>query len=469
MRSAPRMSSTEAFLHQLDNTARNLTGTIARPPGPLIARTPLNIVEFFQNQVRFVEWLKDRYGDMVFVGFGEQKFYIIGDPQWATEVLVSKNQSFIKDQATRDISQITGNGLLTSHGDHWKRQRKLAAPALKRKHIAHYATQMVETTKSHSKTYGHLDTHHVLEEMMSITLDIVVRTLFNVSIPSQQEAFKEAIDTLFEDFDRQKHSFWRFVPRPMQRHHIDAFERAKQAVDDLVYHVIKTRRQEEPGDDLLSMLIQAQDESGQGMTDEQLRDEVITMFIAGHETTALTLTYALYELGHRPQLQAQIHEELDAIIGSDAPNVTHVRQLPLLDALIKESLRLYPPAWAMGRQAIEDVQIGPWHVPEGSQVILSPWNMHRDERWFDRPLEFDPTRWLDGLEKQLPRHAYMPFGGGQRICIGNHFAKMEAILILATILQQYRIKGQQHEQLEYTSAITLRPKTDICLNFTERH
>lgn len=469
MASTPQISASEQLLHQLDNVARDLTGDMARPPGPLIARTPLNVIEFFQDQVRFVQWLKDRYGDMVFIGFGEQKFYILGNPEYNSEVLVSKNKSFIKDRATRDISEITGDGLLTSHGEHWKRQRKLAAPALKRKHIANYAQQMIDATTRHSAAYGDDDARLVLEDMMSITLDIVVKTLFNVTIPSQQQAFKDAIDTLFQDFDRQKHSFWRFVPRQMQVKQIQESQRAKQAVDDLVYDVIQTRREENtPGDDLLYKLIQAQDDAGEGMTDEQLRDEVITMFIAGHETTALTLTYALYELGRRPELLAQIHQELDEVTG-DAPIAPqHTHALPLLDALIKEALRLYPPAWAMGRESIEDVEIGGWQIPAGSQLILSPWNMHRDERWFANPSEFQPDRWVDGLEKRLPRHTYFPFGGGQRICIGNHFAKMEAILILATILKQYTIQGPSYDKLEYTSAITLRPKTSISLSFTRR-
>jgi cytochrome P450 len=227
-------------------------------------------------------------------------------------------------------------------------------------------------------------------------------------------------------------------------------------IDDLVYRVIAARRAGEPREDLLGTLLAARDDDGAPMSDQQLRDEVITLFLAGHETTALALAHTFYLLSKNPDVERRLHAEVVSVLGGRLPSADDVRALPYTERVLKEVLRLYPPAWTTGREAAEEVEIGGYRIPKGAQILTSQWVVHRDPRWFPNPEGFDPDRWTPERAKGLPRFAYFPFGGGPRICIGNHFAIMEATLILAIIMQRFRIELLPGQRLDLRPSVTLR-------------
>lgn len=457
----------QALLHRVDNTLRVAAGSTVRPPGPPIARGVRNLRDFFGEQVGFMQWMRRTYGPVSYVGFGRSKYYVICEPELIHEILVSRADLFDKDdRSLRDLSRIVGQGLLTSRGERWRRQRKLAAPHLKRAQISAYAQIMREVTQDHLDQ-GLLHGVDLQHEMMSVTLQIVLQTLFRAELPSALDDIGATLETLLEDFERRQHSLYRFVPPGLPTPLDRRYNKAKAHMDELIDKLIAHRRGEDyEGDDLLQRLITACDDQGQGLTNEQLRDEVLTIFTAGHETTALTLSYSLYELAKRPDLHAMMRAELTtlATLEPEAAQdyASWPSKLPITRAVIMESLRLYPPAWIMSRESLTQTTLGSWQLPAHSNLIISPFLLHRDERFFDEPERFIPERWLDGeLERTLPKHAFMPFGAGGRVCIGNHFAMMEAIIALATIISQRELSSPTPASVEFAPAITLRPKAPL--------
>lgn len=271
-----------------------------------------------------------------------------------------------------------------------------------------------------------------------------------------------SLDKAMYYFHLMTHTPWRFVPEFLPMPARTEFEEGGKILNGIIYDLIEKRRAATEGDDLLFRLIQARDEDGNALSPEQLRDEVITMFLAGHETTALTVTYTWLLLMQNPSVKARVFEEVDRVLGDRLGTDEDVRQLPYLTAVIKESMRIYPPAWIIGRDAMEDVEIGPWKIRKGAQVLVSQMVMHHKPEYWGDPEVFRPERWLDpGFEKSLPRFAYMPFGGGARVCIGNHFAMMEAILILATMAQTVDMDLKMTQELRVQPAVTMRPVTPI--------
>ncbi len=247
-----------------------------------------------------------------------------------------------------------------------------------------------------------------------------------------------------------KLSAWVPTPRNL------AMNRAVKQIDELLYRIITKRRASEPRDDLLGTLLAAQDDEGARMSDEQLRDEAITLSLAGHETTALALAHTLYLLSKHPDVERRLHAEIASVLGGRLPTAADVRALPYTECVLKETMRLYPPAWTTGREVAEEVEIGGYVIPKGAQILASQWVVHRDPRWFPNPEGFDPDRWAPDRARDLPRFAYFPFGGGPRVCIGNHFAMMEATLILAILVQRFRIELHPGQRLALRPTATLR-------------
>jgi cytochrome P450 len=303
---------------------------------------------------------------------------------------------------------------------------------------------------------------------MVLTLKIAVKTLFNVDAERDVVLMSALSDELIKMFELQDSSMWlahNFLPTSANLR----FRRLIKRLDEFIYDIIRQRRHgSEDTGDLLSMLLGAQDEDGSQMTDRQLRDEVMTLFLAGHETTALALSWTWCLLSQHPEAEARLVTELESVLGGRAPRVDDLPSLRYAEAIIKETMRLYPPAWAFGRQAIEDCEIGGYAVPKGRQLYFFPWVVHRDPRHFDYPGEFRPERWADEKMKQLPRYAYFPFGGGPRGCIGNSFAMMEAILVLTTVAQRYRLKLAEGQVIEPWPVFTLRPKYGIRMTMGRR-
>jgi cytochrome P450 len=409
----------------------------------------------------------DTYGSVSRMRLGPYWLYAIAEPEMIEEILVGKPEKFRKDVGTKDVSVFLGQGLLVSDGEVWRKQRKLVAPSLQRRQIEAYAETMVDEAERMVGAWEDGETLDFHLEVTSMTLRIVVKALFGLEMDEAIEAISSASDDVMEYIEEMRHSPWRFVPDPIPSPKQRDFERAKQRLDDIVYGLIEERRAGEAGDDLLYRLLQATGRDGGGMSDEQLRDEVLTLFMAGHETTSLSITYAWYMLSQYPERAQRLREEARRVFGGERPGLEHVEELEYAEAVFKESMRLYPPAWALGREPIEDVEIGGVTIPKGAQVMLPQFRVHRDERWYDDPDAFRPERWMAGEGEEeapaedRPRMAYFPFGGGPRICVGNHFARMEAVLAMAIIAREWSVELVGPEELETYTSITQRPTETV--------
>jgi cytochrome P450 len=442
------------------------------PPGPPAPGPMGQIPELARDQLGLYTRAARQYGDFVPLRFGIRRAIFLNHPDLIEQVLVTQNAKFIKSMALRRSRRLLGNGLLTSEGDFWRRQRRLAQPAFHRQRIAAYADTMVESTQRILADWDRLtqaaggpapvDVH---TEMMRLTLDIVSKTLFGADVGADTEEIGQAVTIGQERFTRRISSLLFFLPETLPLPGNLPFLRAADRLDQIIYRIIAQRREQrargEDRPDLLSMLLSAQDEDGTRMTDKQLRDECMTLFLAGHETTALALSWAWYLLSQHPEAEAALHAELDEVLQGRAPTMADLPRLPYAEAVVNEAMRLYPPAYAMGREAVEDVRLGQYTVPQGMLVLMSMYVMHRDPRYFEAPETFQPERWMKGLQKTLPRFAYFPFGGGPRLCIGNQFAMMEAVLLLVTVAQRYRLRREPGARIEPWTGITLRPKYGV--------
>jgi cytochrome P450 len=317
---------------------------------------------------------------------------------------------------------------------------------------------------------------NVHEDMMAVTLNIVAETLFGADVSADAGHIGQIISELMEEFGRIVGLAARFqppawVPTPTNRR----FRASAHKVDQVILGIIDARRRKlsrqpegESEDDLLSLLIRARDEDGSAMTDAQVRDEAVTLFLAGHETTALALTYSLYLLATHPDCQARLADELGQVLGGRAPGLGDLESLKYTDAVVLEAMRLYPPAWVMARQALTDVEIGGFHFRKGAEFVMSPWVLHHDPRNFQAPEAFQPARWQGDLAQRLSRFAYFPFGGGPRVCIGNRFAMMEAKLVLAAAIQRFRFEVTPETALTLLPSVTLRPRHGLRLRLASR-
>lgn len=414
---------------------------------------------FGRDPLAALDHAQATWGDRArFVVAGEH-MVLLSDPEDIAEVLVTRASDFKKDVGTRRLQFIVGPGLLTLEGETWRQRRKLAAPSLKRAQIAHYAEVMVRHTEEAAREMAaHPSGRDLHADLMGVTLRIVVECLLGTNLPTALSVVEDAMADSVAGFAGWQQSWRRFLPNWVPTGPRRQMQRGAAALDGVIRAVIAQRRQDPSGDDLLSRLMRAQDEAGLGLDDEALRGEVATMFLAGHETTALSLLFAVFLLSRHPEARARAEAEVQAAAGDGPLGLDHVRHLPFTAAVISEAMRLYPPAWAVGREALtdlEDLRCGP--VRKGTQMFISPWLVHRDARWYPEPLRFNPQRWIDQPVKERPRFTYLPFGGGPRVCIGNHFAEMESILVLATLLRRVRLDVPEAHVLKLRPSITLRP------------
>jgi cytochrome P450 len=319
-------------------------------------------------------------------------------------------------------------------------------------------TEFTERMLERWKPGQRLDIH---AEMMRVTLEIVTKALFGAEVSEEDTArVGHALEIMLERFvDRiSLFQFLQQLPLPKNLR----FRNALASLDSIIYRIIEARRRSgELGDDLLSMLLSAQDEDGSVMSDRQVRDETVTLFLAGHETTAVSLSWTFLLLSQNPHVDAKLADELARVLGDRAPTLDDLPALVYTGQVVKESMRIYPPAWRVGREAIADCEIAGFPIPAGSQVIMSQWMLHRDARYFDEPLAFRPERWTPELERSIPKYAYFPFGGGPRRCIGDQFAMMEATLLLATIARRHRVDVVPDQKIAYWPSITLRPRNGM--------
>ena len=437
------------------------------PPGP-----PPNLIRSLfgamqQNPLDYFTAMAQKYGDVSGMRIGKFRSLFINRPDLIEDVLVNNARLYHKGRVLRANKYLFGEGLLTSEGDFWLRQRRLAQPAFHRARVNAYAATMAEYAGQLIETWRNGEERDIHEEMMQLALRIVSKTLFDADVMRDAKEIGETLDVLLQiaaNFGRTiLVPLW--VPSPRNI-------RAKLGIkrlEKVIYRIIAERRAggRDTGD-LLSILLHAQDEEGSHMNDRQLRDETITLFLAGHETTANTLAWTWWLLAQNPAVEKKFHEELDGVLGGRAPEVDDLPRLTFLNHVLTESLRLYPTAWGMARLAAEEHEIAGYPVRRGYGVAFAQWVIHRDARWFDAPLEFRPERWENGLAKQLPRFAYFPFGGGPRQCIGNTFALMEASVVLATIGQKFRFQLIPEHKVTPLASITLRPKNGVQVRLETR-
>jgi cytochrome P450 len=437
------------------------------PPGP--KGTPLlGTLSALRDPIAFLNDLGRNYGDVSHTRIALTHVYMLNHPDLIEQVLVGKYRDFVKDWGTQQLVGLVGRGLLTSEGELWKRQRRLAAPPLSATHIAKYATTMVECTERDIASWqeGRRDIH---VDMMRLTLEIVGKTLLGVDTSHDAERITHIVEVAMAYFDKQFWTWHGALPAWIPTRERRAFAKAVRELDGIIYPIIaRCRAESRDADFLLARLVQARDEDGAAMSDEQLRDEAVTMLLAGHETTALALSYAIYLLGKHPAAMERARTEVDAQLADRSATVEDVRKLPFIDAVIRESLRLYPPAYSVGRQSLRELELGGHVIPKGVQVSMSPYIVQRDPRFFDDPDAFRPERWLAPEADALPRFAYFPFGGGPRVCNGNRFAMMEAVLVLATMLQRLELTIEPEFNLQFMPSVTLRPKGEVPVTARQR-
>lgn len=448
--------------------------TLQRPPGPRSRFFGLQLARhMFRDYVGFHQWLHREYGDAVYMQLGPMRDYCFAHPDLVREALVEKGKSFIRWEYGMEVfARAHGQSVLITEGAVWQRQRRMLQPVFGPKRFDGYARQ-VDAGSSAALDAWPLDQPMDFEHAMTmLTMDVIMRTMFSRQVPGDGVAASHAVRVLSryamkEMFLPFPIAQWVWLPwRPEAR-------RALATLDALVWRFIR-ERQADPGeyDDLLAMLMSAADEEGdQGKLDpQQIRDQCMTTFLAGHETTATALTWWGWAMAAHPDIARRAAQEVDEVLGGRAPAHADLHRLPYLAQTIKETLRMFPPAAALfTRQAIEPVQIGPWQIPKGAMVLITPHVLHHDPRWFDEPSRFDPDRFSSERAERIPRGAYLPFGIGPRVCIGSNFAAMEMALIAAMLLQRFEFRlppGLAAPQPVLN--VTLRPAGGMTLSLARR-
>jgi len=448
-----------------------MTPTQQHPPGETVGFLPaMKIIlsgEKF-DQLTYTRHMSETYGGFAFTRFANIDFYTITDPELMHEILVERADEFNKGFITNVFRPMVGNGLLTSEGDFWKRQRKLAQPAFHYRRIESYGEVMTEHTLKLLESWHDGQTRLIDREMMKLTLSIVSKTLFDADVSGDAERVGELMTGVLDAANERTNAAIRlpdWMPTPKRA----AQRKLIAELDTIIQRFIGERRASgEDRGDLLSMLLLAQDDEGQGMTDKQLRDEVMTLFLAGHETTANALTWVFYLLAEHPEACAKLYAEVDHALNGRAPTLADLKNMPYTEMVIKETMRLYPPAPGVSRSPNHDLQLRGYTVPKGAIMQLSMYAMHHSPRYFENPEAFIPERFTPENEKNIPRYAYLPFGGGLRVCIGNSFAMMEARLILAAIAAQFDLSLVPGQNVVAEQLMTLRPKESIQMRLRKR-
>jgi cytochrome P450 len=433
---------------------------LALPPGPKPHFLTGHLPEMRRDVLAFYLRCAREFGDMTLLRFGLKRVYLVTHPDPIEQVLVTQHRNFIKHFGLRMNQTLLGNGLLTSEGDFWLRQRRLAQPAFHHNRVVAYAGIMVEYAERLAASWQDGEVRDLHRDMARLTLEIISKTLFNAEVGDKARAVGDALLDAMSNFNER---FYRIVriPESIPTPGNLRLRRAIRRVDDILYGFIRERRSDGVCGDLLSLLLEAKDEDGSQMTDRQLRDEAMTLFLAGHDTTALVLTWGWYVLARHPEVVQSLESELRDVLGGRPPTMADLPRLRYTEMVVQEIMRLYPPAYVIGREAVAACELGGWHLPAGGTVLLSQYVVHRDPRWYDEPERFRPERWADGLMKRLPKFAYFPFGGGPRVCIGNTFALIEATLVLATIAQRYRFQRVSGAEVKPRPAITLQPNGPV--------
>jgi cytochrome P450 len=438
------------------------------PPGPRGSFLGGNLPQFRSGRLPFMEQCARDYGDVVALRFGPRRVFLVNHPDGIEEVLVGQARNFIKHFALRLNPVVLGSGLLTSEGDFWLRQRRLIQPAFLPSRIAVYAPAMVAATERLMNEWRSGEARDLHVEMKGLTLAIAAETLFGADATGNASVVNSALRVLQDSFLLR---FDRLVPIPawLPTPANLRFHRAVRNLDAIVYEFIRQRRAA-GGErtDLLSLLLRVREEDGGRMSDKQVRDEAMTLFLAGHETTALALSWTWYVLTQNPAAEERLLAEVRQVLGGRTPTADDWPRLKFTEQVVQESMRLFPPVYAFGREALEDCTIGGYRVPRGTTILMSPWVVQRDPRFYEAPEAYRPERWQSEAVRAMPKFAYFPFGGGPRICIGNNFAMMEMVLVVATMVQRFRFELLPEPAVVPWPAFTLRPRDGIPVRVVRR-
>jgi cytochrome P450 len=444
-----------------------MSRTMYRPlPGAPMSEAVSQIFDFRHGPHHFFARMAATYGDICRCYFGPQPVVLLSDPEYIRRVLTVDHRQFKKGRFLEMAKDLLGEGLLTSEGELHTQQRRLIQPMFHRQMIRSYGDMMVHEGERARARWQPGQALDIAEEMSRLTLAIVGRTLFDADVEGEAQDIGEALTTVLEMFNligRPLALIARQLKLPTAS--LRRFEVAKGQLDATIYQIIADHRAgKNTRPDLIATLLVARDEDGDnGMSDQQIRDEALTLFLAGHETTANALAWTWHLLSQSPRVEAQLHQELEQVLAGRLPTVDDLPQLVYTRQILTESMRLFPPAWVIGRRALHDYELDGYLIPKGSVVVMSQWILHRDGRWFDEPLSFRPERWNEGLKQRLPKFAYFPFGGGPRNCIGEAFAWMEGVLLLATLAQHWRFQAVPGFPVEPLPLVTLRPKHGLRL------
>jgi cytochrome P450 len=439
------------------------------PPGPFAYPLLGNLLEVRRDPLRFLTNCARSYGDITRYQILRFPVYLFSHPDDIENILVTQAHNFKKGRIAQASRSLFGNGLLLSEGTYWRRQRHLMQPALAKKRISSYAPLVVQLTQRMLASWQEGETINIQAEMIGLTMQIIAQALFGAQLDQEVREARAALNVFLQNF-RTRVNFGMTLPERLPTPGNRRLYKAIRSLDEIIFDIIQQRRRNpNERDDLLAILLNARDEDGNPMTDRQLRDEVLTLFIGGHETTATALTWAFYLLASHQLVEDRLVEELNNTLGGRIPKVDDMLQLTYTEKIVKETLRLFPPAWGLSRLALQDCEVGGYTIPASASVVVSQWVVQRDPRFFPRPEEFLPERWTDEFEQNLPRFAYFPFGGGPRVCIGSFFALQEAVLVLACVAQRAHLRLVAGQKVEPWATLVLRPKNTISLNIETLH
>jgi cytochrome P450 len=441
-------------------------------PGiPRLAKRPLfgNLLEYRRDRLGGLERVRRELGDVGAMQLGRMPVIVLSDPDLIKQMLVDHGALFVKGPNYDLLSKLLGHGLITNNGEPHRKSRQLLAPALSARRVAGYGAAMVGFAEARQVRWADGAVVDAAEEMTRLTLDVVAKTLFDLDVGAAADTLREAFTEGNRWVETEVTKLFH-VPLswPLPRH--GRMRGAMKRLDEVIFPLIRERRRSgEDTGDVLSMLLLARDaETGEGLSDLQLRDELVTMLFAGHETTANALGWALYQLSAHPEVRARAEREVDDALGGRLPTTDDLPRLPFTLQVFKEAMRILPPVPVISRHAAEDVRIGPYLIAKGQLVLISIWSLHRRPDLYTDPETFDPTRFEPEREKRLPRYAYIPFAGGSRVCLGNHFALMEGHLVLATLLQRARLDLVPGHRVELEPLLTLRARFGLKMRVTRR-
>ena len=432
-----------------------------RPPGPKGTLLGGNVRQFRAALLNFLLETAREYGPLASFRIGLRRVFLASGPDLIEQVLVTDAKHYIKHFGARAFKPVLGNGLVTSEGAFWHRQRKLIQPAFLKIRVQSYAQIMAELTDQMLDSWSPGKSVQIDYEFEALTSKIALKTLFDLEDSGDRQRFSGRLKLAFELMDVRLRRIFKlplWVPTPANLRLRGAVGELDRTVEGFI---ASGRSRRDVGDDLLSRLLVAQHEDGTRMSDLQLRDEAMTLYLAGHETTALTLAWSWYLISQNPNVENKLVSEWQHVLTGATPAADQLHRLPYTAAVIAESMRLYPPVYVIGREATDDLELGGYRVKRGYTVLMSQWVNHRDPRYFPEPDEFRPERWENGLGKRIPKFAYYPFGGGQRLCVGSSFALMEAAIILAAVGQRYRFTLDPDAVIGIKPQITLLPANGI--------